>query len=264
MLPQEGRTATSRGQRSSARHGALRWGERDGSPDPLSPSLSAPPRPTDPRISPQQHRSRHSDVPTCDIEVPFHDPAQLLLQEGQGGSHVIRSPDGSPRPRHGLLEVPQELYGVQGIVLQVLLNAARENKATSAGLRWAEATGGSCGSHTDLGQHGAPGVLFELPTERPSQPTVGNLILGLGSSISGGPFQSLVLLSCDLTARTSLGRGAGLKSQFPSSICQKMAELVVFVSLGQSNLVLLRTPTHKRLQASVSIQRSQTFQVTLP
>lgn len=74
-------------------------------------------------------------------------PLQLLLEEGQGGFRVIRSPNSSPTPRHRLFEIPQKVCGGQGIVLQAFLYAAREKDNISVGPKWGKAE--SCRSHPE-------------------------------------------------------------------------------------------------------------------
>lgn len=69
--------------------------------------------------------------PTCDIEVPPHSPLQPLFEQAQGGVQIIRCPDSCSCPLHWLLKISQELCWGQGIVLQVLLYAARDKNPKS-------------------------------------------------------------------------------------------------------------------------------------
>lgn len=103
---------------------------------PFVPPSPAPHSPSDqdPEVSPLLS-SPQSDIPTCDIEVPPHSPSQLLLEQGQGGFHVICSSNGSSSACNRLFEISQQLCRGQGVILQVLLYAARENETKSAGLK---------------------------------------------------------------------------------------------------------------------------------
>jgi len=94
--------------------GSLQSGGRDlsrgPSQPPFIPSSQAPQSPTDqaPYLPPLPS-SQHGEIRTCDAEVPL--PPQLLLEGGQGGFHVICSPNGSPSACPRLLEIPLKLYG---------------------------------------------------------------------------------------------------------------------------------------------------------